>query len=104
MTTPDATPPRLAAALAFTPPAKEKPKTTRPSVAQAAKEGFSLFPADMERIAAIRKALEAHGRKISASHAVRLALRAVKIDARTLAKILDDMAEEDGRTRRHARG
>ena len=99
---PDSTPERLRAALNYKAPApKEKPRPEPASAAQCAKASFSIFPADNERITAIRTALAGQGRKISASHAVRLALRAVEIDARKLAKILDAMQAEDGRTRRH---
>ncbi len=93
---------RLSAALRHKAPEKPaKAPTPQRSTATAAKCGFSLFPADVQRIEDIRDALFARGRKISASHAVRLALRAMNADAATLENLLDAMIKEDGRTTRH---
>lgn len=94
---------RLSAALRHKAPEKPaKARARRQSVAKAAKCGFSLFPADVQRIEEIRDALFARGRTISASHAVRLALRAMNADAATMETLLDAMLKEDGRTVRHS--
>ena len=94
--------PRLAAALGHrVPPKPAKPAIKRESCAEGVKLSFSLFPADTDRLAAIRAALASEGRKITKSHAVRLALRAVELDGERLAELLDAMQSEDGRTRRH---
>lgn len=98
------TPARLRAALAHKAPVQERAAIAAPeSAGQSVKGSYSLFPADNDRIAAIRAALAEKGREITASHAIRLALRAVEIDAAKLAKLLDEMQSEDGRTRRHAK-
>ena len=95
--------PRLSAALRHkAPETPQKRPQKRASVARAVKTGFSLFPADAARIEALRDMLHASGRTISASQAVRLALRAVNLDAAALIPLLDAMLTEDGRTLRHA--
>lgn len=95
---------RLTAALAQTPlPRPAKPAMQRESFAAGVKLSFSLFTADTDRIAAIRAALEGRGHKISASQAVRLALRSAELNGERLAALLDMMQGEDGRTRRHAK-
>ena len=92
---------RLSAALRQKAPAKPvKAPPQRKSIAQPVK-CISLFPADLQRIEEIRDTLRAHGRTISASHAIRLALRAVAIDLTPLAPLLEAMQKEDGRTLRH---
>ena len=93
--------PRLSAALSHKAPAK--PAIKRASCAEGIKLSFSIFPADTDRLAAICAALATKGHKITNSHAVRLALRAVELDAERLAELLETMRGEDGRTRRHAK-
>lgn len=95
--------PRLAAALGHrTPPKPAKPPAIkRESCAEGVKLSFSLFPADTDRLAAIRAAVASKGHKITKSHAVRLALRGVELDGERLAELLEAMQTEDGRTRRH---
>ena len=95
--------PRLSAALRHKAPQKPKKRPQkRESVATAVKTGFSLFPTDVAKIEALRDTLHESGRTISASQAVRLALRAVNLDAAALIPLLDAMLTEDGRTIRHA--
>ena len=95
--------PRLSAALSHkAPPRPAKPAVKRERIcAEGTKCSFSLFPADTDRLAAIRAALAGKGHKITASHAVRLALRAVELDGERLVELLQVMQKEDGRTRRH---
>lgn len=94
--------PRLAAALGHrAPPKSAKPAIKRESCAEGVKLSFSLFPADTDRLDAIRTVLANAGHEITRSQAVRLALRAVKFDGKRLVELLNAMGSEDGRTRRH---
>lgn len=91
---------RLSAALRHT--ALEAPKPApAASIAQAVQMSVSIFPEDLERIEEIRQALRARGHKPSTSQAVRLALRALTVDAQALEPLLLAMQKTDGRTVRH---
>ena len=80
------------------------------SHAQALKSTISLFSADNERLNAVQIALAKRGRRVSASHMIRLCIRALpttksgaitdETTERMLA-ILDEMKAEDGRVLRH---
>lgn len=70
----------------------------------------SLFQADNDKLTAVQMALARRGRRVSASHVVRLALRSLPVNkAGALAEdaadrflaLLDTMKEEDGRVMRH---
>lgn len=79
------------------------PAAERASISQTIKLSATIFPADDERIAEICMALAKHGHRITTSHAIRLALRAVEMDETKLLQLLDEMKDEDGRTRRFAK-
>lgn len=77
---------------------------------QSQKITVSLFQADNEKLTAVQMALARRGRRVSASHVVRLALRALPVNkAGALADdagerflaLLDTMKAEDGRLLRH---
>lgn len=74
------------------------------SKGQSIKASFTLFPTDSARVEEIAMALAKRGRRITASHAIRLALRSVKIDENKMIALLDEMADEDGRSRSFAKG
>jgi predicted DCC family thiol-disulfide oxidoreductase YuxK len=80
-----------------------KPAAETESSGQSLKASITFFPADNERITAISMALAKHGQRISASHAIRLALRAVEIDEKKFLRLLDEMKAEDGRSLRFAK-
>ena len=77
---------------------------------QSQKITVSLFQADNEKLTAVQMALARRGRRVSASHVVRLALRSLPVNkAGALAEdagerflaLLDTMKAEDGRLLRH---
>ena len=67
---------------------------------QSHKITISLFPADDAKIIAICKAMMDQEQRITASHAIRLALRAVEVNPELFKAILVEMGKEDGRTMR----
>ena len=92
------------------------PKKTDPAPApaesfvQSQKITVSLFPADNEKVTAVQIALGRRGRRVSASHITRLALRLLPVTkagvladetAEQCLALLDAMKEEDGRALRH---
>lgn len=91
---------RLSAALRHKAPTEPKPAPVA-SIAQNVQMSLSIFPEDLERIEEIRQALAARGHKTSTSQAVRLALRALTVDAEALEPLLLAMQKTDGRTVRH---
>jgi hypothetical protein len=77
---------------------------------QSQKITVSLFPADNEKLTAVQVALARRGRRVSASHVTRLALRCLPVNkagaltdeaAEQLLALLDAMKNEDGRLMRH---
>lgn len=88
-----------------------KNESDQESFNQSQKITISLFPADNARLTAVQMALARKGRRVSASHVIRLALRSVPVtkagvlDDATAEKflaLLDDMKGEDGRAMRFA--
>lgn len=82
-----------------------KPSAPRPAlpaapanVRKGAKLCLSFYPADLDRIEAVRAFMADHGHRISTSQAVRLALRAVPLTEELRALLLATKAE-DGRTK-----
>lgn len=80
------------------------------SFIQSQKITVSLFPSDNEKLTAVQLALARRGRRVSASHVVRLAMRSLPVNkagavtdetAASLLALLDGMKEEDGRLMRH---
>ena len=76
---------------------------------QSHKITISLFPDDNERLTAIQLSLARNGRRVSASHIIRLALRTMEVTkagtitpetADRLLSLLDAMKDEDGRVKR----
>lgn len=92
-------------------PAKAESSTPPPeSFSQSQKITVSLFPADNEKLTAVQLALARRGRRVSASHVIRLAMRSMPVNkagaindetAAQLLALLDAMKEEDGRLMRH---
>ncbi|MGA3169981.1 MAG: hypothetical protein ABSE62_03110 [Chthoniobacteraceae bacterium] len=85
------------------------PDTEPQTFSQSQKITVSLFPADHAKLAAFQLALAKRGRHVSASHAVRLALRSLPITdtgdlpdkaGAALVEMLDAMGDEDGRSKR----
>ena len=75
-------------------PASEIPA---PAGRRCSKISVSLFATDLERIAAIRGYLAQRGMMISASNAVKVALRTTTMDG-GLMKALESVKAEDGRS------
>jgi Arc/MetJ-type ribon-helix-helix transcriptional regulator len=92
-------------------PAKNAPSpATAESFIQSQKITVSLFQPDNEKLTAVQAALGRRGRRVSASHIVRLALRSLPVNkagalteeaADRFLELLDTMKEEDGRKLRH---
>lgn len=89
-------------------PAKTEP--TPDSFQQSQRITVSLFPADNEKLTAVQLALARRGRRVSASHVARLAIRCLPVNkagslteesAEHLLTLLDAMKAEDGRLMRH---
>ena len=80
-----------------------KTETARESSGQSERLALTVFPSDSARIMEIIGAMAKRGKRITASHAVRLALRAVQIDGEKFAALLNAMSDEDGRSLRHER-
>lgn len=83
-------------------PAAALPHTPRPKGAPAIKGakftrlGISLFPTDLDRLAQIRGYLAARGQHITASQAIKVALRSTRL-SEELAAALQAVKAEDGR-------
>jgi len=83
---------------------KRDAKRKKPAAAPKAPAGdrkctkisVSLFQTDMDRIDAIRDYMHGHGRRISTSQAVKLALRTAPLSD-DLQRALDAASDEDGR-------
>jgi Arc/MetJ-type ribon-helix-helix transcriptional regulator len=80
------------------------------SFSQSQKITISLFPADNEKLTAVQMALAKRGKRVSASHVIRLAIRSLPVNkagalteetAGQFLEMLDAMGQEDGRARRH---
>jgi Arc/MetJ-type ribon-helix-helix transcriptional regulator len=92
-------------------PKKSDPIPAPPeSYVRSQKITVSLFPADNEKVTAVQIALGKRGRRVSASHITRLALRLLPVTkageladetAERCLALLDEMKEEDGRAMRH---
>jgi hypothetical protein len=83
------------------------------SFSQSQKITVSLFAADHAKLSALQLALAKRGRHVSASHAVRLALRSLPVTdggdvedktGAALVDMLDAMSDEDGRSKRFSWG
>jgi Tfp pilus assembly protein PilO len=82
----------------------EASKTPAPAIPQAIdtncqRLSISLFQTDVTRLNRIRTFMESHGKRISASHAIKLALRTSTISTELLTA-MTEIEKEDGRGKR----
>jgi hypothetical protein len=74
-----------------------RPKAPRPTAGgKCAKLSISIFPADLDRLEAIRSYMAARGHRISISQTVKLALRTARL-SEDMTAALDAIKAEDGR-------
>lgn len=74
-----------------------KPMVAAPSPGRIARPTtFTMNDGDLTRIDSVRDFMRTHGARISASEAVKLALRAVKLD-NSLARAYEGVKADDGR-------